>query len=171
MNKNKKNTFNFKRTNEHHTTYKKDWEWDNGINKYEVFHTLAQTIYSHKKPNSYTYENYKAMITLSGYSKFIIKKNIATSQAVAWMELSENEIIGADSILNSTLYQFILNQNKWSGWNSLEVIKVLPRLDMTKVWTDEEIYKEFNISVEEINLINSYVNKPKGKRGRKPKQK
>ena len=144
-------TFGFIRTNEHHTTNKNDWSCENG--KFEIFHSHAQSFKSNKRPLRYSYESYKALITLSGYSNFLIKNNIGTSQIGAWIEINESEVESTNSILNSKLYQKILRVNKWSGWNSLRVIKSLPSIPLNKIYTDQEIYSYFDLSPKEILLI------------------
>jgi hypothetical protein len=47
----------------------------------------------------------------------------------------------------------MLHVNKWSGWNSLPVIKSLPSMPLNKIYTDQEIYSYFDLSPEEILLI------------------
>lgn len=147
-------SFNFSRTTEHHTSSKSKWESVDG--EFEIFHSHASTLYSDVPPKRYSYESYKAIITLSGYSNFIVRNNIGTTQIGAWMEISEDEVESANSVLNSKLYQGILKVNKWSGWNSLNVIKVLPKMELTKVYSDQEIYDHFNLTQEEIDYVESY---------------
>ena len=45
--------------------------------------------------------------------------------------------------------------NKWSGWNSLDVIKQLPRVDLGKVWKDNELYAHFGLLDDEVNYIDA----------------
>jgi len=144
-------TFGFIRTTEHHTANKNDWSCEDG--EFEIFHSHAQSFKSNKRPLRYSYEGYKALITLSGYSNFLIKNNIGASQIGAWMEINESEVESTNSILNSKLYQKILQVNKWSGWNSLPVLKALPSMPLNKIYTDQEIYSYFDLSPEEILLI------------------
>jgi 16S rRNA G966 N2-methylase RsmD len=144
-------TFGFIRTTEHHTANKNDWSCEDG--EFEIFHSHAQSFKSNKRPLRYSYEGYKALITLSGYSNFLIKNNIGASQIGAWMEINESEVESTNSILNSKLYQKMLHVNKWSGWNSLPVIKSLPSMPLNKIYTDQEIYSYFDLSPEEILLI------------------
>ncbi len=95
-------------------------------------------------------------MTLRRYPTAFVRNNIALSQVGAWMEVSEDEVGGAESVFNSKLYQTILSTHKWSGWNSLDVIKALPRVDLTRKWTDLELFEHFNLSEEEIALVENY---------------
>ena len=147
-------TFNFQRTTEHHTSSRSKWEDVEG--EFEVFHTHAQTFRSNVEPRRYSYKGYKVYMTLSGYPTAFVRNNIALSQVGAWMEVSEDEVEGAESVFNSKLYQTILSTHKWSGWNSLDVIKALPRVDLTRKWTDLELFEHFKLSEEEIALVENY---------------
>ena len=40
-----------------------------------------------------------------------------------------------------------------------KVFSMLPKLDQTKSWTDEEIYKFFNLTDTEIEIIEDYIAK------------
>jgi len=142
--------FKFKRTTEYHTS-KIDRFSDTGT--YRVFHTLAKQLQSDYQAAHYQLP--KAMITLSGYTTVIIDRNIGCSQAVAWVEIGEEQLFNANLVLNSKLYQYLLNMNKWSGWNSLEVIKALPSVDLTRAWTDAKLYQHFGLTDSEIALVES----------------
>ena len=143
-------TFGFKR-GECHTSNKDNFD----TTGFDVFHTNAQTLYWKKPPPNYT--AFKAAISLSGYSSFKLGKNFGVSQAAAYMLLEEDEIVPAESLFNSRLFSWILQVNKWSGWNSLEVIKSLPILPLTKLWSDQELYQHFKLTDDEIVLIENSV--------------
>lgn len=59
---------------------------------------------------------------------------------------------GLKSYFESRLVRF-LNKDKWSQYNEPKIINLLPVVDFTKVWTDADIYKHFNLTEEEINHI------------------
>jgi|13_taG_2_1085334.scaffolds.fasta_scaffold02745_12 hypothetical protein len=66
---------------------------------------------------------------------------------------SEEEANNILSILTSKLYRFI-GDNFRPGRNLDKVARnVFPKLDTSRVWTDEEIYKAFDLSEEEINIV------------------
>lgn len=53
---------------------------------------------------------------------------------------------------------FINNLFKYNGWNNTYILtNWIPNIDLSKSWTDEEIYKYFKLSDEEIQYIESKV--------------
>ncbi|CAB4123190.1 Restriction modification methylase Eco57I [uncultured Caudovirales phage] len=140
--------FSFKR-GECHSSNKSNFS-DSG---YDVFHTNAQTLHLKKKPTAF--ESAKVAISLSGYSQFKYGKDFGVSQAAAYMCVDETQLDNARSVFESRLFSWALNANKWSGWNSLDVIKSLPLMDLSKLWTDSDIYKHFKLTPEEIEYIES----------------
>lgn len=143
--------FAFQRTSQHHTSKKEIF----GQGTYRVFHTHAQTLNSTVKMDDHN--DYKVMFTLSGYSTALIDKDISCSQAVAWAIIDQNEISAADQYFNGKLVQFLIQANKWSGWNNLEVIKLIPKIDLTTPLNDSAIYKLFKLTKKEIDYIESFV--------------
>ena len=86
-------TFDFKRTTEYHTS-KKHLFTAGGSHR--VFHTLAQTLHSDYRADHYAAT--KAMITLSGYSKVLVERDIGCSQAVAWMNVPDEHTDNARAL-------------------------------------------------------------------------
>jgi hypothetical protein len=145
--------WSFVRTTEYHTTHKNKWGSPDG--KWPVFHTNAQTL----RTNTPHSNNglHRVAITLSGYSNFKYVHNAGCSQAVAWSDRgTKQEAERSLTILNSKLYQFILNTYKYSGWNSLDIIKALPFVNVS-TGTDSEIYALFSLTPDEIQLVESGV--------------
>jgi len=124
-------------------------------NIYEVYHTNAQTLWSEKM--SKNHNDKKVYFTISGYFNPKYGENISTSEICQYF-LVDNEEAGLNliNILNSKLYKFLVNTAKWSGYLNKDIIRGLPKLDIHKIWTDEEIYSVFNLSQEEVNIIESY---------------
>lgn len=61
-------------------------------------------------------------------------------------------------LLNSKVFQFIVSIYKWNGWNNLNVINLLPYpKNLTKNFTDKDLYEHFNLTQAEIDLIESVV--------------
>ena len=60
------------------------------------------------------------------------------------------------SFLNSKLYQFAVDMNKFSGFNPRQFILGLPKIDTQKEWSDDEIFQFFNLTKDEIEYVQSY---------------
>jgi hypothetical protein len=100
-----------------------------------------------------------------------VKKGIGTTSSMfSLLFNTEQEALNARTLLKSKLYRYVVEQ-KTAGFN-LPIVH-MPLLNCNKSWTDEMVYKYFDITEEEQQTINEFFNniKPKGKRGRKPKQK
>jgi hypothetical protein len=141
-------TFEFQR-GECHSSNKSNFS----TTGYEVFHTNAQTLYFKTKPSMF--EESKVAVSLSGYCQFKYGKQFGVSQAAAYLCVPEQHLGHAQRIFDSKLFAWILAINKWSGWNSLDVIKALPFMDLTRCWTDQEIYQHFKLTPEEISYVES----------------
>jgi hypothetical protein len=125
---------------------------------YEVFHTNAQRRYSSRPSNGFG--NKKVVFTLSGYFNphYDNLGNLSISEICGFINvLNNNEGNNLVNILESKLYQFIVKTGKWSGFSHKEVISNLPNIDFSKSWTDEELFKHFNISKKEVEYINTIL--------------
>ncbi|MGD9663139.1 MAG: Eco57I restriction-modification methylase domain-containing protein [Porticoccaceae bacterium] len=74
---------------------------------------------------------------------FVCAQDVATGQRLV-------------SLLRSTLYQYIGAQYR-SGRNLGLAIRFLPKVDLTRTWTDQELYQHFGLTEEEINFIEANV--------------
>jgi hypothetical protein len=58
--------------------------------------------------------------------------------------------------LNFKLYKFILTISKWSGFNTPSVLTMLPK-GPEEIKSEQDVYDYFNLTKEEIKLINEIV--------------
>jgi len=71
--------------------------------------------------------------------------------------------------LNSKLYKFI-GECLYNGSEiTAEGFRTLPKLDSSKSWTDQELYQYFNLTPEEIQLIEETISEPTNKKKSKKK--
>ena len=56
-------------------------------------------------------------------------------------------------LLNSKLYKFYIEINKWSGFHNKEVLKDLKYIKLDNSFTIDDLYKYFDLTPEEINLV------------------
>jgi hypothetical protein len=124
-----------------------------------LHHTNAQTRYGSIK--SAHQHRIKVMWTLSG--NYIPKVDLGVlgftevNQAILAKDQTEAENIY--SYMNSNLYRYIVTTAKWSGFLNGKVFGLLPKLDHTKNWSNDEIYKLFNLTTDEIEIIEEYLAK------------
>ena len=94
------------------------------LGKYDVIHTNAQTLKTDVDHPNLT--KIRVCVTLSGYPKFQVVKKAYCSQATLWTEFDTEAAAKAfANECNSEYIQQILQNFKWSGWNSKEVIERL----------------------------------------------
>ena len=124
-----------------------------------LHHTNAQTRYGSIK--SAYQDKIKVIWTLSG--NYIPKIDLGvlgfTEVNQAIIATNQTEANNIYSYMNSNLYRYIVTTAKWSGFLNGKVFSMLPKLDQTKSWTDEEIYKFFNLTDTEIEIIEDYIAK------------
>jgi hypothetical protein len=125
-------------------------------NIYRLHHTNAQEFFSTKK--SKNHDDKKVYFTISGYfSPKYDDGNISTSEICPYILVNnETEGLNLVKILKSKIYSFLVNTGKWSGFLNKDILRCLPKLDLNKDWTDEEICKELNLTEEEIIFINNF---------------
>ena len=63
---------------------------------------------------------------------------------------------GLVSYFESKIVNF-LNKDKWSQYNEPKILNLLPVVNFTKVWTDQELYKHFDLTQEEIDYVEANV--------------
>ena len=66
---------------------------------------------------------------------------------------------GFKSVFYSKLFKYLCFnlQIEQNGFMKTAYVKALPKLDMSKKWTDQELYGHFNLTQEEINYIEASV--------------
>lgn len=107
------------------------------------------------------YHKAKVVLTFSGnphYQFHDVSNPIGTIKYQSGHILVNNEREGNNLIClyQSKLYKFHVNQFISGGMRGAECYK-LPKLDLTRTWTDQELYAHFGLTEEEINYIESQV--------------
>jgi len=78
-----------------------------------------------------------------------------TGKNTYWKPIN-SEMEGENYIkfLNTFLVKTLIDKLfRYSGFNSLGVLKALPELDWTKKWTDEDLFIEFDLKDDEIHFL------------------
>ena len=80
------------------------------------------------------------------------------STASVFLFDTEFELKNFDKIFDLALFKFLIkSQRTHHGFLSMKTTYTIPKVDLTKSWTDEELYEYFNLTPEEINLIETCV--------------
>jgi site-specific DNA-methyltransferase (adenine-specific) len=71
---------------------------------------------------------------------------------------TEQECLSFGDLFNRKLYKFIISaQRKHHGFLSMLTVSSIPLVDLSRSWTDEELYAHFNLAQEEIDYIEATV--------------
>lgn len=116
------------------------------------FHT-ASNRFKIKSNNAIEKQNSpKVIVNRSGH--YIVEAvgtdTIAGRNSSALLYSTMDEAVIAEKNLKMKLFKFIIYYTKTSGFNNLQT---LPNIDLSKTWTDEEIYSHFNLTQEEIEYV------------------
>ena len=123
-------------------------------------HELQYAYFNHVKNEKFANKK-KVVIPISGAEKFmpfIDIEGIPICISSYLILLNEKDTLnGAISVFNSKLFKFLMQENRSSGFIQIYVVKSLPKIDLSIVWTNDELYKHFNLTDDEIKLIEETI--------------
>lgn len=121
---------------------------------YPIQATGTQLVYSLKKCKNQ--KDKKVLMSRSGYLRpFYDNGNIGVGgDCFACLVKNKTEGENIIKMLNSKLYQFYIQVNKWSGFHNKKVLQDLPNIiNKIKVINDKNIYSYFGLTKDEIQLV------------------
>lgn len=91
----------------------------------------------------------------SGFGNIFVgnKTQVHTGSYISFKCESEQEALSFESYLKCRLPNFFLSLRKSSQDISKNTCKWIPKPTFDRIWTDEEVYKFFKLTPEQINLI------------------
>lgn len=103
----------------------------------------------------------KVVIPMSGAEKFmpfVDIEGIPVCISCYLVKLSESDTLeGSLSFFNSKLIKFIFQENRSSGFIQVFVAKSIPTMDLSIIWTNDDLYRHFNLTQAEIDLIEKTI--------------
>jgi len=76
---------------------------------------------------------------------------------VASLAKSEKEAIAIASYMKTKFFRFMVSIRKGTQDNKADTFLFVPEIDLSKKWTDESLYKLFDITDQEIEYIDSMI--------------
>lgn len=117
---------------------------------------------------STNHDDKKIIISRSGYlNPTYDDGNKSLSESNYYYLIKKQSDTNLISILNSKLYKYCLDKSKFSGFFHGQVLKNIPYISTSVDWTDDEIFKHFNLSDDLISLIVENTKEIKNKRKKK----
>jgi len=123
---------------------------------YTVFHTSASVGKTFSPDKSNLHDTKKVMVSLSGkYAPYYDDGDCSPSGMVVCLLLKDGETTdNARTVFDSKLYKLMVDVVfRYNGWINGNVLKGLPKLDLTRAWTDDEIYNYFKLTNDERKAI------------------
>jgi hypothetical protein len=102
------------------------------------------------------YNKLKVIVNKPGYLKPRFDNgNYNTSANNYWVEVNnETEANNIISFFDSNVGQCLFNKYfKYSGFNSLGILKKIPKLVKEHIWNDDKFINIFGITQEELNFL------------------
>jgi len=124
---------------------------------YEIAHTNTASLWSNEQAKHQN--QIKVLVSLTGsLMKAGIDQTKGTSHIMGYIPVATmNEASVCLSVIRSKLYRFIVQSCRYSASIPAALFKALPAVDLTRSWTDAELYAHFNLTQEEIDLIEATV--------------
>lgn len=125
---------------------------------YPVFHTNTQTKYTNVFDDELM-NKHKVILSKTGSTRhaFVDFSSSTTNLGISILTDNEQQSVNLLNLIQSKLYRFVLENSRHSSTISTPTFKNLPAVDLERSWTDEELYKHFNLTQEEIDLIESTI--------------
>ena len=102
------------------------------------------------------YDNLKIIFSKVGYLHPTILKNGSISDNLLYMNIdNKSEYESFKSILDSKLFKSLCKMYLLSGMDYWKVLLMLPKIELNKIYSNDDIYNMFNFNDEEINYIES----------------
>lgn len=120
--------------------------------KYEVFHVNSMNFFVKDKPTDYNTPKIITSVTSPNPKLYTKPIGCAAGDLRCYITVNDategNQIL---SYLNSKLYRFVWRRPGMISWTSL----AMPKLE-NKMWTDQDLYDYFNLSPDEIQMVEEY---------------
>jgi len=124
--------------------------------KYPIEKTPNRTIFYKKEHPHQAIP--KIIIPTTTYYRAMYYTTNGTSQSFCYYNLKKNE--DKDIVLNNInnkLFNYINECFRYSNWNSVNVLRNLPKIPFKIKLTDNDIYSYFNLTEEEVSHINKII--------------
>ena len=103
----------------------------------------------------------KVIIPISGAEKFmpfIDTQGVAFSLSCYIVELEDHEsLAGACSVFYSKFFRFLIEGYRTSGFIQIQIVKNLPRINMDREYSDQDIYRIMNLTSAETEYIENTI--------------
>jgi len=119
-------------------------------------HGSAEIKYCNKQGENHN--DSKVMLSYVGKYKVMADDGQITPAQHAHRELIDKQhLASAESQLNSKIFKFIIEGNRSNQYIEKHIPNIMPKLDLNKVWTNNDIYEYFKLTKKEIDYVEDNV--------------
>lgn len=151
--------FQFTAPMSYHATSHKDRLRENKTSefRYPVYVTTSKIMWTNIPHELHS--QWKVIVPKQGtVSKALVNYDMVTSErGMCYLVDSEQEGVILLSYLNSKLVRFMVESIRHNVNIATAFWRSLPAVDLTRSWTDAELYEHFNLTEEEIKLIEETI--------------
>jgi hypothetical protein len=140
-----------------HGVKKNNWRYEpTDLFVYPVRKNMSQTIYfDFPHPD---HGKLKVFITTSSYFRNMFLSSDSPSQSFCYFNVPD----GLDgnvvmNNLNNKLFDYLNECFRYSNWNSVNLLRLLPTIPLDVELSDEDIYNHIGLNQSEINHINNVI--------------
>ncbi len=109
-------------------------------------------------PKQYNIPRVVFSLWVGRWKDMFVTKDIQTCQQfIQICTTSIAEAKNLQGVLLSNLYRFIMLSTVSGGSLTMKSVSHFPKVDLTRSWTDQELYEHFNLTPEEIQLIEETI--------------
>lgn len=140
-----------------HSVHREKWRLEESEEfKYPIQNTPSKLYwynYSHPHQNLL-----KILIPTTTYFRNQMISTYGVTQSFCYYLIEE----GIDSQIvqnniNNKLFDYLNECFRYANWNSVNLLRKLPKIPFDRIMTDNEIYEHFNLTTGEINHINKLI--------------
>jgi len=134
-------------------------DFDRNIFKYKVIDHSSDRVEFYADKN---FDNIHKRVCINtiGKIKPIYDKNgeyLLTDSFVYYSVENDSSAISLISILNSNISIYLQTVLTHNTKNKFKILNFLPKIDLDREWTNQELYKTFGLSKSEIEIIESKI--------------
>jgi hypothetical protein len=140
-----------------HSVHREKWRLEESEEfRYPIQNTPAK-LYWYNYPHIHQ-GLVKLLIPTTTYFRNQMVTTYGVTQSFCYLLIEDG--IDSDIVknnINNKLFDYLNECFRYANWNSVNLLRKLPKLPFDRMMSDNDVYEYFNITTEEINHINKLI--------------
>jgi hypothetical protein len=140
-----------------HSVHKTKWSLTQSDEFCYPIQNTPSKLYWYNYPHPHQ-DMLKLLIPTTTYFRSQMITRNGVTQSFCYYLIDENKdsniVLGN---INNKLFDYLNECFRYANWNSVNLLRKLPKLPFNKLLTDDEIYEIFNLTTKEIDHINKII--------------